>query len=379
MESKPLHSVAATFDDVNKLMNAVHKVNEVGYKQYDVHSPYPIHGLPQAMKLKPSKLGFVTLIFGITGAIFAFLFMYWVNVIDYPLVVGGKPFYQLPAYIPVMFEVTVLSASVFTIVWMLFIMFKFPNLSHPLLDTEYMKRVSVDRFGISIQSKDDLFDLNKVKEFFKEIGAEEIFEVYYKVDELQDKPKIFDKKFISFSALTFIIVSGITYFVLNHLLFMPPFDWMYEQFRVDPQTTTTVFKDNFGMRNPVEGSVARGFIPYPFQGKPAEAEKSLINPLIPSKEVLELGKQKYLTFCSPCHGDFGMGDSRLRGQFPNPPTLHSDKLRNMRDGGIYHIIVEGQNVMPGYASQVNEEERWAIVHYIRVLQRSVNPKESDLR
>lgn len=379
MESKPLHSVAATFDDVNKLMNAVHKVNEVGYKQYDVHSPYPIHGLPQAMKLKPSKLGFVTLIFGISGAIFAFLFMYWVNVIDYPLVVGGKPFYQLPAYIPVMFEVTVLSASVFTIVWMLFIMFKFPNLSHPLLDTEYMKKVSVDRYGISIQSKDDLFDLNKVKEFFKEIGAEEIFEIYYKVDELKDKPKIFDKKFISFSALTFIIVSGITYFVLNHLLFMPPFDWMHEQFRVDPQTTTTVFNDNFGMRNPVEGSVARGFIPYPFKGKPAEAEKFLINPLIPSKEVLELGKQKYLTFCSPCHGDFGMGDSRLRGQFPNPPTLHSDKLRNMRDGGIYHIIVEGQNVMPGYASQVNEEERWAIVHYIRVLQRSVNPKESDLR
>ncbi len=379
MESKPLHSVAATFDDVNKLMNAVHKVNEAGYKQYDVHSPYPIHGLPQAMKLKPSKLGFVTLIFGISGAIFAFLFMYWVNVIDYPLVVGGKPFYQLPAYIPVMFEVTVLSASIFTVVWMLFIMFKFPNLSHPLLDTEFMNKVSVDRYGISIQSKDDLFDLNKVKEFFKEIGAEEIFEIYYKVDELKDKPKIFDKKFISFLALTFIIVSGITYFVLNHLLFMSPFNWMHEQFRVDPQTTTTAFKDNFGMRNPVEGSVARGFMPYPFKGKPAEAEKFLINPLIPSKEVLELGKQKYLTFCSPCHGDFGMGDSRLRGQFPNPPTLHSDKLRNMRDGGIYHIIVEGQNVMPGYASQITEEERWAIVHYIRVLQRSVNPKESDLR
>lgn len=74
-----------------------------------------------------------------------------------------------------------------------------------------------------------------------------------------------------------------------------------------------------------------------------------------------------------------MGDSRLRGQFPNPPTLHSDRVRNMKDGGIFHIITEGQNVMPSYASQISEDERWAIVHYIRVLQRSVNPKESDLR
>ncbi len=140
MEDKSIYSVAATFDDVNKLVNAVHKVNEAGYKEYDVHSPYPVHGLPQAMRLKSSKLGYVTLAFGFAGAIFAFLFMYWVNVIDYPLVVGGKPFYQLPAYIPVMFEVTVLSATVFTVVWMLFIMFRFPNNSHPLLDTEYMKK-----------------------------------------------------------------------------------------------------------------------------------------------------------------------------------------------------------------------------------------------
>lgn len=379
MENKSLYALAATFDDVNKIVDAVQKFNEAGYKEYDVHSPYPVHGLPQAMKLSSSKLGYVTLIFGFTGAIFAFLFMYWVNVFDYPLVVGGKPFYQLPAYIPVMFEVTVLSATVFTVIWMLFIMFKFPNNSHPLLDTDYMKRVSVDRFGISILATDKLFDFNDVKELFQKFGAEEIFEINYKMDELSYKPKIFDKKFITFLGLTAVIVSGITYFVLNQLLFMSPFNWMHEQFRIDPQSSTTVFKDNFGMRMPVEGTVARGHLPYPFKGKPLEAEKFLINPLVPSKKVLDLGKQKYLTFCSPCHGNFGMGDSRLRGQFPNPPTLHSDRMRNMKDGGIFHIITEGQNVMPSYASQISEDERWAIIHYIRVLQRSVNPKESDLR
>jgi len=379
MENKILYSIAATFNDVNKTVNAVNKINEEGFKDYDVHTPYPVHGLPQAMKLKPSKLGYVTLVFGFAGAIIAFLFMYWVNVIDYPLIVGGKPYYQLPAYIPVMFEVTVLSAAVFTVVWMLFIMFKFPNNAHPLIDTDYMKKVSVDRFGISIQAKDEKFDLDKVKKLFGDLGAEEIFEIYYKTEQLAERPRIFDKKFISFLALTAVVVSAITYFVLNQLLFMAPFNWMHKQFRVNPQSKTTVFKDNFGMRPPVEGTVARGLLPYPFKGKPAEAEAKLINPLIPTEKVLELGKQKYLTYCSPCHGNFGMGDSRLRGQFPNPPTLHSDRIRNMKDGGIFHIITEGQNVMSSYASQLSVDERWAIVHYIRVLQRSVNPKESDLR
>ena len=95
--------------------------------------------------------------------------------------------------------------------------------------------------------------------------------------------------------------------------------------------------------------------------------------------IVERGRQKFLTFCSPCHGNFGRGDSRLAGQFPNPPTLHSDKVRKWPDGNIYHVITEGQNVMPSYASQIARDDRWAIVHYIRVLQRAHNAKESDLR
>jgi mono/diheme cytochrome c family protein len=104
-----------------------------------------------------------------------------------------------------------------------------------------------------------------------------------------------------------------------------------------------------------------------------------VNPLLPTKEVLERGKSKYLIFCSPCHGNFGNGDSRLQGQFPNPPTLHSDKVRKWPDGNIYHVITEGQNAMPSYALQVPPEDRWAIIQYIRVLQRAQNPGETDLK
>ena len=95
-------------------------------------------------------------------------------------------------------------------------------------------------------------------------------------------------------------------------------------------------------------------------------------------ENLEIGKIKYDIYCSPCHGYFGEGDSRLNGQFPNPPTLHSAKARDWSDGRIYSILMEGQNIMPSYAYQLDRNERWAVILYMRALQRSLNAKESDL-
>ncbi|MEJ2193577.1 MAG: cytochrome c, partial [Ignavibacteriaceae bacterium] len=119
------------------------------------------------------------------------------------------------------------------------------------------------------------------------------------------------------------------------------------------------------------------FIPYLYKGID-EPVNYLSNPLIPKEKNLMLGKEKFLTFCSPCHGNYGDGDSRLRGQFPNPPSLHSSRIRNFEDGRIFHVITNGKNVMPSYAAQVNREERWAIVNYIRVLQKAKNATEEEL-
>ena len=161
-------------------------------------------------------------------------------------------------------------------------------------------------------------------------------------------------------------------------MFMIPFNWMMEQERVNPQESSTFFSDGFGMRPPVEGTIARGDLPYQFTDKPDLAAELLTNPLVASKENLEMGKIKYNIYCSPCHGYFGEGDSRMNGQFPNPPSLHSQKLRDWTDGRIYHVIQVGQNVMPSYSSQMSNNEKWATILYIRALQRSLNAKESDL-
>ena len=376
---KPLYSLTALFSTPDALMHAVEATVKAGYTKYDVHSPYPVHGMERAMRLKTSPLGYFALAFGLLGAVSAVGFMTWVTLIDYPLVIGGKPFWSWPAFVPIAFEITVLLASVLTVVAMFVIFFKFPNNSHPLHDTPYMKRVSSDGFGISIQREDPLFDEAGVRQFLASVQGTDIAPVYFEEDPADHGQKLFDLRFVGLLAGVAIVVAGTTYFSLNSLMYIQPFSWMMEQAKQKPQAPSLLFKDGIGMRPPVQGSVARGFLPYAFKGRPEDAGKMLANPLLPTAAVLDRGRSSYLTFCSPCHGNFGRGDSRLAGQFPNPPTLHSEKVRNWPDGSLYHVITEGQNVMPSYAAQITRDNRWAVVHYIRVLQRAHFAKESDLK
>ena len=379
MDEKVLYAVTGLFDTPDEIIHAAEKVAEKGYKKFDVHTPYPVHGMDSAMKLPPSRLGYAALVFGLSGTITALALMYWMSAIDYPNIIGGKPFFAFPAFVPIMFEVTVLAASVATVLTMLFVFFKFPNNSHPLHNTDYMSAVSSDKYGIAIQADDELFDEMEVEKLFGELGAKFIEPIYWDVEELAHQNKIFEPRFIGLLAVLVIITSGTAYFALNKLMFFTPFNWMMDQGKAIPQKTYELFDGSYNMETPVEGTVARGHLPYAFKGQPEVAAKELVNPLIPSKENLALGKKKFDTFCSPCHGYFAEGDSRLHGKFPNPPSLHSEKVRNWSDGRIYDVIVEGQNVMPSYSYQTTIEERWAIILYIRTLQRSLNAKESDLQ
>lgn len=376
--SSEVYAVAALFDTPDSIFRAVQKVSNSEYKKYDVHTPYPIHGMDDAMKLKPTKLGYVTFIFGLIGVSIALLMIGYMSGIDYRNIIGGKPFFAIPPSIPVAFELTVLFAALLTIIFTLFVFNRLPKIFHPLMDTEYMKRVSTDKYGIIIEAGDKNFDKDKVTEFLKQLGSSSVSVIYkFTQDEEKFKTPIFDLKFIGILAGAAVITAIGTYLILNKLIYIAPFDWMTNQFRVNAQTQNKFYPDGFGMRLPVEGTVSRGTSPYEFKGMPDSAVKNLSNPLPVTKEVFSRGKSKYETFCSPCHGYYGKGDSRLRGQFPNPPTLISEKIRNFKDGNIYHIIVNGQNVMPSYAKQITPDDRWAIVHYIRALLRSQNALDTD--
>lgn len=130
------------------------------------------------------------------------------------------------------------------------------------------------------------------------------------------------------------------------------------------------------MKVPPKGTIPRGFQPYPYAQSEGElAGKELINPLPSTKEVLETGKKYFDINCVPCHGTYGAGDgtvvtkATLNPRMPKPPALFSDKLKDYRDGRLYHIIVTGQGLnMPSYANRMDVNTRWAVVNYVRVLQ-----------
>lgn len=373
------HALVATFKTPDEIMHAAETVNKAGYKDYDVHTPYPVHGMDDAMGLRPSKIGYFTIAIGFTFMSLFLLFIWWVNTVDYPQVIGGKPFFFLPAYVPVLFEITILSGAVLSVLMMITFLFKFPNNAHPLHDTNYMKQISSDTFGIAIEARDAKFNEAEIRALYEKLGAHSIEMIYLDSEEVNYRPPIFDKKFIGGLVFLALFTSFSVYMHMNKLLYLPPFDWMMEQPRLDAQEPSDFFATKAGMVEPLATTVPRGFMPYKYQNNPAGAS-ALTNPFIADSVNLALGKIKYDIYCSMCHGYNADGQMRLTDAYiGNPPSLHSSKVKEWSDGEIYHVITAGQNIMQSYAGQLTPDERWAVVNYVRALQRAFDAKESDLQ
>ncbi|GAB5466318.1 MAG: hypothetical protein Kapaf2KO_17540 [Candidatus Kapaibacteriales bacterium] len=374
-----LHAIVATFKTPDQIMKAAETVSDAGYKNYDVHTPYPVHGMDDAMKLRPSKIGYFTIAVGFTFMSLFLFFIYWINTIDYPQVIGGKPFFFLPAYVPVLFEITILTGAVLSVAMMIVVLFKFPNNAHPLHDTNYMKQISSDTFGIAIEARDEKYNETEIVKMFESLGAATIEKIYLDPEEVNYRPPLFDKKFVGGLAVLAIFTSFSVYMHMNKLLYLPPFDWMMEQPRYDAQEPSDFFANGAAMVDPVSGTVPRGYMPYKYKGDPA-GSSALTNPFIADSANLAQGKIKYDIYCSMCHGYNADGQMRLTDAYiGNPPSLHSNKVKEWSDGEIYHVITDGQNIMQSYAGQIDPEDRWAIVNYIRALQRAFDAKESDLQ
>ncbi len=152
----------AEYDSPADVLHAAEKLRDAGYTQFDSHSPFPIHGMDTAMGLPDSKLGLIVFPIGLTGTTLAFLMMWWMNGVDYPLVIGGKPPYSLPSQVPIMFELTIL-LSAFATVFGMFHLNRLPRHHHPIFNSERFKGFSDDKFFISIEAEDPKFDLEKTK------------------------------------------------------------------------------------------------------------------------------------------------------------------------------------------------------------------------
>ncbi|PCJ60523.1 MAG: hypothetical protein COA79_08095 [Planctomycetota bacterium] len=197
------------------------------------------------------------------------------------------------------------------------------------------------------------------------------------------KRKFLDWPFLIF--LFFAIIGPVgtkVYGIYNHILYLPPFTWMDTQPKINPQEASDLFKDGRGMQEPVADTVSRiGINTHIINSFSSQDLSSYFsNPLEPTKEVFSRGQKDFKTYCTPCHGEIGDGGNTgtLRGGHFAPPSLHSGKLKKATDGFIYQIIIRGQNTMPSYAKQIPVENRWAIIHYIRALQRAKDANVKDL-
>ncbi len=166
----PLWGLLAEFQTVPELFRAVERCREAGFQRWDVHTPFPVHGMNNAMGIKHTKLPLFVLGGGLTGMGLAILMQWWMNAVDYPLIISGKPFFSLPANIPVMFELTVLFSALGSFLGMLAFNL-LPEYSHPLFRSERFRRATQDRFFISVEARDPQFDESRVRKLLEELGS----------------------------------------------------------------------------------------------------------------------------------------------------------------------------------------------------------------
>lgn len=164
------YGILAEYESTHAIYEACKKVRDAGYRNWDACTPFPVHGLDKAMGLKPSILPWLVLVAGLTGGILMTVFMVWVSVYDYPLNIGGKPTWSLPAFVPPAFEVTILFSAL-TAVFGMFALNRLPTLNHPLFNSKRFERVTDDRFFIVIECQDPQFDMTKTQKLLEDTGA----------------------------------------------------------------------------------------------------------------------------------------------------------------------------------------------------------------
>lgn len=169
-ESKKNYGLIAEFKTVLNVLNAAEKIRDAGFTRWDVLTPFPIHGLDAAMGLKRSKVPYFTFIGGLTGLISAILMVWYMNAYDYPLIVGGKPFFSPIFPFPIFYELTILLASFGTFFGM-FITNKLPMHHHPVFEHQGFARVTDDHFWIVIELQDPQFQEEKTKQFLESLGG----------------------------------------------------------------------------------------------------------------------------------------------------------------------------------------------------------------
>jgi len=172
MAKGAIGGVAGIFLEEHKVLNAAVKVRESGFVKFDAITPYPVHGMEEACGIKRSSIPYISFAAGCLGCALALWMMYYMSVTSWPLNVGGKPLFSLPAFIPIMFELTVLFSALFS-VGALFAACGMPKIDPPVID----KDLTSHKYAIFIPENDVGYNVDRIEKLLKELGADEVKKV----------------------------------------------------------------------------------------------------------------------------------------------------------------------------------------------------------
>jgi hypothetical protein len=176
MTMKKTYGIIAAFDTTPDLYHACEKVRDAGYSQWDALTPFPVHGLDAAMGIRRSKVPRVSLAGGITGFCTGMSLIWFTNAYDYPLIVGGKPYFSPMFAFPVSYELTILFTAFATIIGM-FVINGLPRHYHPVMKAPQFVRALDDRFFIVIEANDPKFNATATRDLLASIGGKDIAEL----------------------------------------------------------------------------------------------------------------------------------------------------------------------------------------------------------
>jgi mono/diheme cytochrome c family protein len=253
-----LHGTYAEFDSVDPLLAACRRVRDAGYTKTDAYTPFPVHGIDKALGIKPTVLPWIALVGGLTGTTIALTMQIWMNAIDYPYIISGKPFISMPAFIPVTFELTVLLASFGAFFGMLALN-KLPRYSNPVFTDPRFDRATDDKFFLYIEADDPKYNKGAVEKLFGDFGSSHIGHIY------EDTSSTAIPKFILMGLGLLALGATIPALAVARMRVTnsdkPRFHVFYDMDfspAKGPQQVTTLFADGRTMRPDVPGTVAVG-------------------------------------------------------------------------------------------------------------------------
>lgn len=468
-EDQKLIGLMAQFEDPDTLLAAAEKLRKAGYTKTDAYMPFPVHGMDDALGIKPTILPWIVLALGLMGGGAGLALQYWTNAVDYPFIISGKPLFSLPANIPVTFELVILHAAFAVFLGMLALN-RLPMFSNPLFRVPEFARATDDKFFLTVDVNDGKYKPNKTRELFDSFGGSAVIEVFDDPSEAR-LPLII--KYVGVGLVAVALVPPILLWRAAYITSgsprIHPIQDMDTQWRGDTQTTSPIFADNRTMRPQVFGTVARGdwvdpvlmtgILPEeaeedvvflqdeepaeeaaaeadqpaegeqpeaeaapangnaadedapaaegdaapvengdpvdadpapgpPAPGQPAEDEPNWVKvaPIEVTQSVVERGRNRFNIYCAVCHGLAGDGDGVVaqranqlgQATWVPPTNLHTDYLLTQPDGKLYNTITHGIRKMAGYEKQISPDDRWAIVTYVRALQKSRTAKPDEI-